>query len=146
MRRVAVTFTVAACWVMCSLVPAGAQSPQEGDLYDCDDFQYQEDAQKVFDRHPGDPYGLDGPIGPASEGTPGVACEDLPHRPNSGGPADEQYSPDIPPTPVDNPGGVVPGSNSGKPLPNTGGPPYLAVGAVLCLAAALVAGRSVLRR
>ena len=73
MRRVAVTFTVAACWVMCSLVPAGAQSPQEGDLYDCDDFQYQEDAQKVYDRHPGDPYGLDGPIGPASEGKPGVA-------------------------------------------------------------------------
>ena len=50
-----------------------AQSPQEGDLYDCDDFQYQEDAQKVYNRHPGDPYGLDGPIGPASEGKPGVA-------------------------------------------------------------------------
>jgi hypothetical protein len=62
------------------LAPAWAQSPQEGDLYDCDDFKYQEDAQKVFDRHPGDPYGLDGPIGPASEGKPGVAGEDLPHR------------------------------------------------------------------
>jgi hypothetical protein len=49
---------------------AGAESEQEGDLYDCEDFRYQEDAQKVFDRHPGDPYGLDGPIGPASEGPP----------------------------------------------------------------------------
>jgi hypothetical protein len=57
----------------------------ERDLYGCGEFKYQEDAQKVYDRHPGDPYGLDGPIGPASEGIPGVACEDLPHRQSSGG-------------------------------------------------------------
>jgi hypothetical protein len=143
MRRVAVSIAVVACWVLCSLLLAGvalAQSPSEGDLYDCDDFKYQEDAQKVFDRHPGDPYGLDGPIGPASEGKPGVACEDLPHRPTS---ADDQYSPE---TSVDNPNSVVPDTNSGKPLPNTGGPPYLAVGAGLLLGAAVVAGRGVLRR
>jgi hypothetical protein len=97
MRRIAVSFVVAACWVMCSLAPAWAQSSQERDLYDCEDFRYQEDAQNVYDRHPGDPYGLDGPIGPASAGTPGVACEDLPHRPTS---ADDQYSPE---TPVDTP-------------------------------------------
>jgi hypothetical protein len=69
-----------------------------------------------------------------------VACEDLPHRPTSAG---DQYSPE---TPVDNPNGVVPDTNYGKPLPNTGGPPYLAVGAVLILVAAMVAGRDVLRR
>src|SRR5215204_6378287 len=142
MRRVAVSIVFAACWVMCSLAPALAQSPQEGDLYDCDDFTYQEDAQKVFDRHPGDPYGLDGPIGPASEGTPGKACEDLPHRPQSGGPAEDQYS-ETPPSDVNNPNDVVSGSNSGKPLPNTGGPSYLAVGAVLLLGAAVVVGRGV---
>jgi hypothetical protein len=127
---------------MCSLAPAWAQSPQEGDLYDCDDFQYQEDAQKVYDRHPGDPYGLDGPIGPASEGTPGVACENFPHRPNSGNPDGDQYSPEAP---VDNPNGVVPDTTANT-MPNTGGPPYLAVGAVLLLVAAVVAGRDVLRR
>jgi hypothetical protein len=33
-----------------------------------------------------------------------------------------------------------------KKILNTGGPPYLAVGALLCLAAALVAARSVLGR
>jgi hypothetical protein len=66
MRRVAVSFAVAACWVMCSLAPAWAQSPQEDDRNDCKNFPYQEDAQRVYDRHPGDPYGLDGPIGPAS--------------------------------------------------------------------------------
>lgn len=125
MRRVAVSIAVAACWVMCLLAPALAQSPQEGDLYDCPDFQYQEDAQKVYDRYPGDPYGLDGPIGPASAGTPGVACEDLPHRPTSAG---DQYSPE---TPVDNPNGVLPGT------------PF---GAVLLLGAALVTGRRVVGR
>jgi hypothetical protein len=130
---------------LCSLAPAWAQSPQEGDLYDCDDFTYQEDAQKVYDRHPGDPYGLDGPIGPAYEGTPGVACEDLPHRPDSGGPAGDQYSTNTPPTDVGNPKDVVPNTTV-KKMPNTGGPPYLAVGAVLLLGAAAVAARGVLKR
>ena len=140
MRRVAVSFAVAACWGLCSLAPAGAQSVQEGDLYDCDDFTYQEEAQRVYDRDPSDPYGLDGPIGEASDGIRGVPCEDLPHRPSSG---DDQYAED---GDVGDPGDVVPDTNSGKPLPNTGGPPYLAVGAVLLLGAAVVAGRGVLRR
>jgi hypothetical protein len=50
------------------------------DLYDCADFQYQEDAQAVYDQDTSDPYGLDGPPGEAYEGTQGVACEDLPHN------------------------------------------------------------------
>src|SRR5215212_9643768 len=84
MKRIAISFAVAMWGVMCLLAPALAQSEQEGDLYDCEDFQYQEDAQKVYNRHPGDPYGLDGPIGEAFEGKKSVACEDRPHRPNSG--------------------------------------------------------------
>ena len=51
--------------------PAYAQA----DLYDCIDFQTQEDAQQVFDEDPSDPYGLD-------EDDPrpddGIACEALP--------------------------------------------------------------------
>jgi hypothetical protein len=117
-------------------VSARQLADSEGVLHDCDDFKYQEDAQKVFDRHPGDPYGLDGPIRPASEGKPGVACEDLPHRPQSAG--YDQYSP------VSNPKGVVP--NTTSKMPNTGGPPYLMFGAALLMGAALVAGRGVLRR
>jgi hypothetical protein len=66
-----------------------------------------------------------------------------PYDDDGGGADDGQYSPE---TPVNNPNGVVPGSNSGKPLPNTGGPPYLAMGAVLLLSAAVVAGHGVLRR
>jgi len=140
MRQVTVSFAVAAFWVLCSLASALAQSEQEGDLYDCPDFRYQEDAQKVYDRGPSDPYGLDGPIGPASSGIPGVACEDLPHRPSSG----DQYSPK-PPSPVDNPKGVMPGTEA-KRMPDTGGPPYLMVGALALLGTALVAGRGILKR
>ena len=40
--------------------PAEAQTPIEGDLYDCEDFSFQEEAQRYYDRRPGDPYGLDG--------------------------------------------------------------------------------------
>jgi hypothetical protein len=78
-----------------------------------------------------------------------VACEDLPSRPSPGGPAGEpaqdQYSPGTPPGDVGNPNNVIPNTGS-ETMPNTGGPPYLAAGAVLLLAAAVVAGRGVLRR
>jgi hypothetical protein len=135
MRRVAVSFAVAACGIMCLLAPAWAQSSGEGDLYDCPDFRYQEDAQRVYDRDPSDPYDLD-------RDDDGIACEDRPHRPTSGGPTDDQYSPE---TPVNNPDDVIPNTGANQ-MPNTGGPPYLAVGAMLLLGAAVVAGRGVLRR
>jgi hypothetical protein len=56
--------------------PVEAQSPAEGDLYDCEDFTYQEEAQAVFDADPSDPYGLDEDPGPDD----GMACEELPSR------------------------------------------------------------------
>ncbi len=46
----------------------------------CSDFTFQEDAQAYFDAHPGDPEGLDGPIGPTPDGIPNVACENLPSQ------------------------------------------------------------------
>src|SRR5829696_7565339 len=145
MRRVAVSFVVAACWGMCSLAPAGAQSPAEGDLYDCEDFTYQEEAQRVYDRDTSDPYGLDGPIGPSSSGIPGKACEDLPSRADSGGPSDDQYAGE-PPGDVDSPEDVVPDTTTDAEMPDTGGPPYLAMGALALLGASLIVGRGVLRR
>ena len=51
-----------------------------GDLRDCDDFAFQEDAQAHLDAHPGDPDRLD------PGGLPGVACEDLPIRPQTTSP------------------------------------------------------------
>ena len=47
---------------------------------------------------------------------------------------------------MSNPNDVVSGSNSGKLLPNAGGPSYLVGGAMLLLGVAMVVGRGVLRR
>jgi len=43
----------------------------------CSDFKYQEDAQKVLDRYPNDPWGLDGLPGDRYLGIRGKACEHL---------------------------------------------------------------------
>lgn len=50
---------------------------------DCSDFIYQEDAQAVYEQDTTDPHGLDGPIGTGFSGKEGVACESLPHQPDS---------------------------------------------------------------
>lgn len=42
----------------------------------CYDFEYQQDAQAVYEADLADPYGLDGPPGPANDD--GLACTDLP--------------------------------------------------------------------
>jgi hypothetical protein len=48
-------------------------SPLEGRAVNCIDFAFQEDAQIVYDRIPGDPYNLD----PSGDG---FACASLPSR------------------------------------------------------------------
>jgi hypothetical protein len=48
--------------------PAEAQSPAEGDLYDCEDFATSAEAQAQL--LPGDPYGLDAD-------NDGTACDEL---------------------------------------------------------------------
>ena len=58
------------------VAPAEAQSVQEGDLYDCEDFTTQPEAQQQL--LPGDPYGLD------ADGD-GQACDDLPGGSSGGG-------------------------------------------------------------
>jgi hypothetical protein len=56
--------------------PAEAQSPAEGDLYDCEDFTTSAEAQAQL--LPGDPYGLDAD-------NDGQACDTLPGGPTTGG-------------------------------------------------------------
>jgi hypothetical protein len=82
--------------------PAKAQSPAEGDRYDCENFTYQEEAQAVFDADRSDPYRLDEDPGPDD----GIACETLPHRPVDGGGG---------PTTIPEP--------TSSPLPTTPSPP-----------------------
>ncbi len=59
--------------------PSGADG-----TFNCEDFDFQEDAQAFYDQDTSDPDGLDGPIGEAFTGEEGVACEELPSR-GSGG-------------------------------------------------------------
>lgn len=65
---------------VCSTAVAGGAvlGSSTQDLYDCSDFDTQEEAQAVYEDDTTDPYGLDGPPGPTSSGEPGVACESLP--------------------------------------------------------------------
>jgi hypothetical protein len=136
MRRIAVSFAVAMCGVLCSLLLAGVVVAQ--DRLNCGDFDSQKAAQRVLDRDPSDPNNLDAD-------NDGMACDTYDYGDGGGsGPADNQYA-DTPPSDVNNPNDVVP-NTAARTMPNTGGPPYLAVGAVLLLGAAVVAGRGVLRR
>lgn len=53
---------------------AGAALAAGADVHDCGDFDYQEDAQDVYDADTSDPNRLDAD-------DDGLACETLPHRP-----------------------------------------------------------------
>jgi hypothetical protein len=75
-------------------------------------------------------------------------CEGGDPSRNPGGgapPVRDQYGPQKPLGPVDRPEGVIPRTGVRR-VPPTGGPPYLAVGAVVLLGVALIAGRGVLKR
>ena len=98
------------------------QAPASGqDLYDCGDFEYQEDAQAVYDQDTSDPYGLDGPQGEASTGTPGVACEELPNRtPNETRQQRDTPTPILEPTPPPSSSGR---GGSGPPASGNACPP-----------------------
>jgi hypothetical protein len=86
-----------------------------GDL-NCDDFDYQEDAQAVYDQDTSDPNGLDGPPGEGYTGEQGEACEDLPSRVGSQPPAQKKsqsprpqpMAPTPPPASAATGGGAVP--------------------------------------
>ena len=93
--------------------PAPGSSTKAGDL-DCDDFDYQEDAQAVYEQDTSDPNGLDGPPGESYTGEQGEACEDLPSRVGAQSPAQKSQSPrpqPVAPTPPPAPaatGGATP--------------------------------------
>jgi micrococcal nuclease len=106
-----------------------------GDL-DCADFATHTEAQREFAKDRTDPNNLDADDdGRACEELIGEGREDSP-------PVRDQYPPE---GDVGNPKDVIPGTGV-RNVPPTGGPPYLAVGALVLLGVALIAGRGVLRR
>ena len=52
-------------------------------LFYCDSFGSQKEAQDKLRENPNDPYGLDGPPGPTTDGMPGVACDSFNFPPGS---------------------------------------------------------------
>src|SRR5215208_1763695 len=69
MRWTGAHFTLFTCWAFFLLAFEGMAVAQTADLYDCSDFDTQEEAQAQL--LPGDPYGLDGD-------NDGMACDTLP--------------------------------------------------------------------
>jgi excalibur calcium-binding domain-containing protein len=109
-----------------------------GDL-NCADFATHREAQREFAKDRTDPNNLDAD-------NDGIACEELiDEGRDDPTPVGEQYRPTTPPGPIDRPEGVIPGTGARR-MPPTGGPPYMALGALVLLGVALIAGRGVLRR
>ena len=86
----------------------------------------------------------------------GITCEGADAAPESttpegtttkgATPAEDQYtSKKLPPGDINKPKDVVPGTIASKKVPNTGGPPYIALAAVTLLSVAVIAGRRLLR-
>ena len=100
-----------------------------GDL-NCADFATHGEAQRELAKDRTDPNNLDAD-------DDGIACEsEVPP------PVRHQYAQE---GDVGNPKDVIPGTGVRR-VPPTGGPPYLAVGVLVLLGVALIAGRGVLRR
>jgi hypothetical protein len=117
---------------------AGGGGGGDGEL-DCADFATHGAVQRELAKDRTDPNNLDAD-------NDGMACEELVDEGRNGTtPVGEQYEPKRPPGPVDRPEGVIPRTGVRR-VPPTGGPPYLAVGALVLLGVALIAARSVLRR
>jgi Excalibur calcium-binding domain len=130
--------------VACEVLAGGGGGGGDGEL-DCADFPTHGAAQREFAKDRTDPYNLDAD-------DDGIACEELrggrdptEPRPEDTAPAGEQYAPKAPPGDPSNPKDVIPGTGA-RQVPDTGGPPYLTIGALVLLVAALIVGRGVLKR
>ena len=107
--------------------------------FDCADFATHGEAQRELAKDRTDPNNLDAD-------NDGIACEEsIDEGRDDPTPVGEQYEPKTPLGPVDRPEGVIPGTGARR-MPPTGGPPYLALGALVLLGVTLIAGRGVLRR
>lgn len=130
MRRV--LLLAALCMALALVFAQAAVAQQRGPsgadgTFNCEDFDFQEDAQALYEQDTSDPNGLDGPIGTGFTGEEGVACEELPSRGSGGDVAVEDEAETS-----------VEPSASASPLPDTGGPNPIAF--ALPSLALLVAG------
>ena len=92
--------------------------------YNCDDFEFQEDAQAVLDQDPSDPHNLD-------SDDDGIACESLPSRGDGGGGGGGDDDSGGAPS-----GGIDTGAGGTAPLRSDGTPWTLVAGVATAMAAA----------
>ncbi|MDP9438821.1 MAG: excalibur calcium-binding protein, partial [Actinomycetota bacterium] len=84
MRRIMLLATLCAALVLALAPTAMAQTNQ----FNCPDFEFQEDAQAVYNQDTSDPNLLDEDAGPDD----GIACENLPSRGTGTGATGSQYT------------------------------------------------------
>jgi Excalibur calcium-binding domain len=136
--------------ILIAATPSSRVLAQGGDL-DCNDFQFQEDAQAELESDPSDPHNLD-------NDNDGVACESLPSRGTSNGITTEEFTIDeieidddqirsitVEEKPLREPTII---NIPAKPLPPTGGWPVYGtvMGFVLAGAGLLMLGFGINRR
>ena len=114
MRRFMLLAALSAALVL-TLTPAVmAQTNQ----FNCGDFEFQEDAQEVFNQDTSDPNLLDEDDGVDD----GIACETLPSRGTGTGATGSQYTQQPIAEAVDE---ETPSTTTTTPLPDTGGLPLM---------------------
>src|SRR5918992_301761 len=114
--------------IACEELAGGGGGGGDGEL-DCADLATHGAAQRELAKDRADPNNLDAD-------NDGRACEELIGEGRDGStPVREQYQAKPPPGPVDRPEGVIPGTGVRR-VPPTGGPPYLALGALVLLGVA----------
>jgi uncharacterized protein HemX len=135
-----------------------ASASASAENLNCSDFEFQEDAQEVYDEDTSDPNGLDGPIGEGFTGEEGVACEELPSRGTGTDlpeepaaetpiePDDDQYGADDTQYEPEDPNTVSPEAET-VVLPETGGPvSVLALGSLALLVGTGIMAFGIIRR
>ncbi len=148
--------------VFAQVAVAQTRGPSGADgTFNCEDFDFQEDAQAFYEQDTSDPDGLDGPIGTGFTGEEGVACEELPSNggeetmmmeettmmepttvePTSVEPTTASPTASLTASPTASP------TASAAPLPATGGPaPVLALGAMALLVGSGIMAFGLIRR
>ena len=142
MRRFMLLAALCAALVLMLATAALAQSrgPSGADgTYNCEDFDFQEDAQDFYNQDTSDPDGLDGPIGTGFTGEQGVACEELPSRGTGTGTTGAQYTQQ--PAAAQGGGQQLMESGGDLALPATGGPSLALLAGALLVGAGLVLRR-----
>ena len=130
MRRFMLLAALCAALVLAMAPTVMAQTNQ----YNCGDFEFQEDAQAVFNQDTSDPNLLDEDDGVDDQ----IACENLPSRGTDTGGTGSQYAQQPVAEAIDE---ETSSTTTTTPLPDTGGPSLMLLAGALLVGAGLILRR-----